>query len=324
VQASPTLVETPVVAASPEPAAPSSYNSIGGLLVPDGELIRGVEAKDGYAYVLTRKGALYVYDLSTLKSDQTYTEYNSPLTKLQLQNGNGLLRNGDYLYVYGNAGFQVVDIQQPDKPILKISQKDLLAYNAVLSNQYLILLGEGLIIVYDVQTPVSPQEIAKLATAKGVANIAGAVYQDMLYVSEFVTTENKVKGLLKVYDFSKPEDFKEIQRIDPGEVAYQLKVAGDWLIRCNSNDLELWELSRKDYPRYVSSNRLQARACVVDRGNVIVDGAVFGLKDGRLLPRQTFDPNNTAQGEAFPYGSTVIGNYVLLAQADKVLILAGQ
>jgi len=157
-----------------------------------------------------------------------------------------------------------------------------------------------------------------------VANIAGAVYQDMLYVSEFVTTENKVKGLLKVYDFSKPEDFKEIQRIDPGEVAYQLKIAGDWLIRCNSNDLELWELSRKDYPRYVSSNRLQARACVVDRGNVIVDGAVFGLKDGRLLPRQTFDPNNTAQGEAFPYGSTVIGNYVLLAQADKVLILAGQ
>ena len=324
VQASPTLAETPVVAASPEPAAPSSYNSIGGLLVPDGELIRGVEGKDGYAYVLTRKGALYVYDLSTLSNDQTYTEYNSPVTKLQLQNGNGLLRNGDYLYVYGNAGFQVVDIQQPDKPILKISQKDLLAYNALLSDQYLILLGEGLIIVYDVQTPVSPREIAKLATAKGVANIAGAVYQDMLYVSEFVTTENKVKGLLKVYDFSKPEDFREIQRIDPGEVAYQLKVAGDWLIRCNSNDIELWELSQKDYPRYVSSNRLPARACIVDRGNVIANGEVFRLEDGRLLPRQTFEVNNAAPGEAFPYGSTVIGNYVLLAQADKVLILAGQ
>jgi hypothetical protein len=259
-----------------------------------------------------------------LSSDETFTEYNSPLTKLQLQNGNGLVRNGDYLYVYGNAGFQVVDIQQPDKPVLKLSQKDLMAYNAVLSDRYLILLGESLIIVYDLQTPVSPQEIAKLATAKGVSNFAGAVYQDMLYVSEFVSTENKVKGLLKVYDFSKPEDFKEIQRIDPGEVAYQLKVAGDSLIRCNSNDIELWELSQKDYPRYVSSSRLPARACVIDRGNVIANGAVFGLKDGKLLPIQTFDPISTAQGEAFPYGSTVIGNYILLAQADKVLILAGQ
>jgi hypothetical protein len=192
-----------------------------------------------------------------------------------------------------------------------------------------VLLGEGLIIVYDVQTPVSPQEISKLTTVKGVSNFAGAVYQDMLYVSEYVTIGDKVKGLLKVYDFSKPEDFKEIQRIDPGEVAYQLKVVGDSLIRCNSNDLELWELSQKDYPRFVSSNSVQARVCTVDRGNIIANGAVFRLKDSRLLPMQTFDPNagqvsSGAQGEAFPYGSAVVGNYVLLAQPGKVLILAGQ
>jgi serine/threonine-protein kinase len=329
VQTSPTLAETRVVAASPEPAAPTSYNTITGLLVPDGQLIRGVEAKDGYAFVLTRKGALYVYDLSALSKDQAYTEYNSPLTKLQLQNGNGLVRNGDYLYVYGNAGFQVVDIQEPAKPVLKISQKDLMAYNAVLSDHYLILLGEGMIIVYDVQIPVSPQDIAKLNTAKGVSNFAGAVYQDMLYVSEYVTIGDKVKGLLKVYDFSKPENIKEIQRIDPGEVAYQLKVVGDSLIRCNSNDVELWELSQKDYPRFVSSNSVEARVCAVDRDNIIANGAVFKLKDGRLLPLQTFDPSagqvgKALQIEAFPYGSAVSGNYVLLAQPGKVLILAGQ
>jgi serine/threonine-protein kinase len=328
-QPSPTLVDTPALEASPLPAAPASYNTIAGLLAPDSQLIRGVEAKDGYAFVLTRKGALYVYDLSALNGDQTYTEYNSPITKLQLQNGNGLLRNGDYLYVYGNAGFQVVDIQQPDKPVLKLSQKDLMAYNALLSDHYLVLLGEGLIIVYDVQSPISPQDIAKLASAKGVANFAGAVYQDMLYVSEYVTIGDKVKGLLEVYDFSKPEDFKEIQRIDPGEVAYQLKVVDDSLIRCNSNDVELWELSQKDYPRYVSSSSGQARACAVDRGNIVAYGSIFSLKDGRLLPMQTFDPKpgqvgSTVQGEAFPYGSVVVGNYVLLAQPGKVLILAGK
>jgi eukaryotic-like serine/threonine-protein kinase len=329
VQASPTQVETPVVEASPEPVAPASYNTIGGLLVPDGQLIRGVEGKDGYAFVLTRKAALYVYDLSALSSDQSFTEYNSPLTKLQLQNGNGLLRNGDYLYIYGNAGYQVVDIQQPDKPVLKISQKDLVAYNALLSDHYLVLLGEGLIIVYDVQTPVTPQAIAKLSTAKGVSNFAGAVYQDMLYVSEYVAIGDKFKGLLKVYDFSHPEDFKEIQRIDPGEVAYQLKVVDDSLIRCNSNDVELWELSQKDYPRYVSSNSILARSCTVDRGNIIANGAIFSLKDGKLLPLQTFDPNSgqtgsAVQGEAFPYGSAQAGNYILLAGPGQVLILAGQ
>ena len=98
-----------------------------------------------------------------------------------------------------------------------------------------------------------------MTSSKGVSNFAGAIYQDMLYVSEYVSIGDKAKGLLKVYDFSKPEDLKEIQRIDPGEVAYQLKVIDDTLIRCNSNDIELWELSQKDYPRYVSSSSGQAR-----------------------------------------------------------------
>jgi len=339
-QASATLAETPTATALPEPVAPGSYNTIGGLLSPDGQLIRGVEAKDHFAYLLTRKGALYVYDLSGLSKDQPYTAYNTPLAKLQIQNGNGLIRNGDYLYVYGNAGFQVVDIQQPDKPVLKNSLKDLVALNAVLSDHYLALLGEGLIIVYDVQTPVAPHEIAKIVSAKGVSNFAGAVYQDMLYVSEFVLTAGgkssgektageSVKGLLKVYDFSKPEDLKEIQRIDPGEVAYQLRVVDDTLLRCNVNDLEVWELSQKDYPRYVSSDTVEARNCVVDRGNIIANGAIFSVKDGRLLPLQTFDPNagqvdSVLQSESFPYSSVVANDYVLLAQPGKVLILAGQ
>jgi hypothetical protein len=43
----------------------------------------------------------------------------------------------------------------------------------------------------------------------------------------------------------------------------------------------------------------------------------------------TFDPNNgqsgsSPQGEAFPYGSAVSGNYVFLARPGQVLILAGQ
>ena len=328
-QVSPTLPETPVSQTTPELTTPTSYNPIGSLVVPDQQLIRGVEATDNFAFALTRKGTLYIYDISGLKSDQSTAEYNSPVAKLQLQNGNGLIRNGDYLYIYGNAGIQVVDIQQPDKPVLKVSQKDMMAYNALLTDKYLVLLGEGLIIVYDVSTPVSLQEIVKLPSSKGVANFAAAVYQDMLYVSEYVSIGDKVKGLLKVYDFSKPEDLKEIQRIDPGEVAYQLKVIDDTLIRCNSNDVEVWELSQKDYPRYVSSNNGQARVCAVDRGNIIADGSIFSLKDGRLLPLATFDPNNgqagsSPRGEAFPYGSAVNGNYVFLANPGQVLILAGQ
>ena len=132
-----------MIEATPELTIPSSYNVVGSLIVPDEQLIRGVEATDGFAFVLTRKGALYTYDLSSLSGDQSITEYNSPVSKLQLQNGNGLLRNGDYLYVYGNAGIQVVDIQQPDEPVLKVSQKDMRLYNALLSDQYLVLLGRG-------------------------------------------------------------------------------------------------------------------------------------------------------------------------------------
>ena len=63
--------------------------------------------------------------------------------------------------------------------------------------------------------------------------------------------------------------------------------------------------------------------------DIVALGAVFSLKNGKLLPMQTFDPaagqvGASSQGEAFPYGSAASGNYVFLAQPGQVVILAGQ
>jgi hypothetical protein len=311
---------------------PTAYSMVAALIPPDSQVLRAVEVKDDFAYALAKSGRLYVYDLSKLAPGQAFTQYDTPASNLTLQNGNGLLRNGETLYVYGNAGIQVLEISDASQPTLVTQQKDLMIYNLTLDEDYLVAVGEGLIIVYDVSTPNSPRVLGKLGTGQA-KNFAAVVFENYLYVSEYTVQGNKTHSLLKVYDFSDPARLKEVQRIDARELAYHLKIADGMLLRCNTNDVEAWELSVKDNPRFQSAENGQARACVLDRGNIITNGNVMVVQNNALLPLHSFDAqaepgavpaSGLSQSEAYPYGGAVSPNYVFLTQSGRVIVLAGE
>ena len=325
---------SPTVPASTETVSgpPAAYSMVAALIPPEGQVLRAVEAKDDFAYALAKSGRLYVYDLGNLAPGGEFVQLDAPSSELSLLNGNGLLRSGDYLYAFGNAGIQVLDISDASQPTLITQHKDLMVYNLTQSEDYLVAVGEGLIIVYDISTPNSPRVLGKLGTGQA-KNFAAVVYENYLYVSEYSVQGNKVRSVLEVYDFSDPARLKEIQRIDAGELAFHLKILDGVLLRCNTNDVEAWELSVKDNPRFESAENAEARACAVDQGNILTNGNVLSLTNGTLLPLQSFDAQAEAgslparaleQTENFPYGSAVSPDYVFLTQSGRIIVLAGE
>lgn len=329
--ASPTApLLTPSLAAVSGP--PGAYRMVAALQPPEGQALRSVATKDEFAYVLAKSGKLYIYDLREFTPGDEFAQIDAPVANISLQNGNGLLRNGDHLYAFGNAGIQVLDISDASQPQVGTLQKDLMVYNLALHEDLLVAVGEGLIIIYDVSVPGSPSVLGKLGTG-AAKNFAAAVFEDYLYVSEYTIQSNKARSVIMVYDFSDPARLKELQRIDAGELAYQLIIADGMLLRCNTNDVEAWELSVRDNPRFQSAEEGQARACFMDRGNILTDGQVLVLQSSALLPLHAFDaqaePGQVAssalgQSESFPYGSAGDQQFVFLTQSGRVIVLLGE
>ncbi len=325
----PTLAITaslPLTTGSP---TPQSYALVGRLVAPQSGLARSVAAGDGYAYLLTRSGLLYTYDLTHLSPSQELQTYNQPLGAVRLKNGGGLLRLGRVLYAYGPSGIEIIDLTDPAQPALLAQLKDLQAASLLLDGQRLYAFGQAIIIVYDISQPLHPAWIQKLHMPAEANNFAAAIYQDRLYVSEYWANDVKTRSLLQVYSLSPGGEIREVQRIDAGELAYQMYVHTDKLIRCTSTDVEVWDLAQKDYPRYQESLPGPARVCALDQDNILANGVAFALQAGRLAPLPTFDPRAGLAGpprffEAAPYGSAVANGYVYLALPDQALILARQ
>jgi hypothetical protein len=229
---------------------------------------------------------------------------------------------GAALYVYGQSGFEVLNLSQPANPTPLSQQKDLIIMNMVAGERYLAALGQG-IAIYDISDPLHPQPFKKLPPATGVTNFAGAFYQDRLYISEYVVIGDKVRSLLKVYDFSNPAEIREIQRIDPGELAYQLLAVGDSLLRCTSNDVELWDLTDKNIPAFRGSIPGRARACTTDQGVILINGAALTVSQGALQTLASFETGASTNFELYPYGSAVSDGYIFLALPDEVVVLSG-
>lgn len=338
--ASPTpLPETPAPADTPTPppadVIPTSYTPIGSLVIPDNEMLRGVEYKDGYAYVVSRKGVLYLFDLSGMAAGQDFTVYDQPVNQLTLKNGNGLMRNGDFLYVYGNTGIQTLDIADPANPVLKSSQPGLIVYNLYKTGDILVATGDREIFIYDISDPVNPKSFSKYRGEAGTMYFAAIAHEGFLYATEFLNLENKTRGRLPIFDFADPANLTTVMkmsaRIDTQEIAYHLFVDQGIMIRCTTNDVELWDLSRVEAPAFKLSERAQGRVCAYDRGNIITNGDIYSFANYRLSPLTTFDAaiecsdaQSCSLKEAFPYGSLVSPPYVFLTQAGRVLILAGE
>lgn len=298
------------------------YEPIGEIVVPAADkYVRAVEEKDGYAYVLTRDGYLYTYDVSGLSTQQFFTTYDTPIHTQTLSNGNGLLRNGNYIYAFGYNGLEIIDVQNPSTPSPIGSRDDLTIYNLIQHDNYLVATGLEKVAVYSIDAPSSPTWLSDLYIGQGERVWSAAVYSDTLYTYEWTTNWQGVyTDTLSVIDFSDPAHLSALSVMDRDDSAYHLRVVDNQMIECATSHIGLWNLDTPTSPVFQTSQPASARVCAQDGDNIITNGTVFRPKSNVLETVTAFTPGG-GQGDGFPYGSTVNSAFVFLAQSKRVLIL---
>ena len=299
---------------------PSGYQPVAQILpVESGQGVRGVAIKDSYLYLLTPGGTLDVFDLTGFSVISGFETFQKPISSLQLQNGNGLLLNDPYLYVYGYAGLEVVELIDPSVPGYLKSITDQSIFNLSLFEDYLLAPGQRYLGVYNISKPELPRLVSQYDAGQDYSFFAGVGYQNYVYASEFLNTVPGTSRNL-VLDFSDPTNLHELGAYDHKFTAYHYYIFEDQLVACADSMLEVWELGVPEKPGLLYSEPAQARTCALDNGALITNGAAAWPVPGGFKTFTFFDPGDS-QTDGFPYGSAVMGDYVYLAQSSRILVL---
>lgn len=313
---------TPTPSSTPTPFQnpPSGYQPIAQVLpVESDQGVRGVAVKDSFLYLLTRGGTLDVFDLIGLAPATELQTFQKPISSLQLQNGNGLLLNDPYLYVYGHAGLDVVDVSDPSVPGYLKSLTDQTIFNLAVFDDYLLAPGQRYLGIYNLSKPEFPRLISQYDAGQEYSLFAAVGYQNFLYASGFDSSKPDISRNF-VLDFSDPTDLRELGAYDHNHTAYHYFIFEDQLVACADSMLEVWELGAPEKPGLLYSEPAQARACALDNGALVTNGSAAWLVAGGFKTFTSFDPGDR-QTDGFPYGSAVMGDYIFLAQSSRVLVL---
>ncbi len=299
------------------------YEPVGEVVLPPGDanVPRAVEEKDGYVYLLARKGILYTYDLSDLPLRPSYATYNAPVGKQMVYGGNGVLRYGNYLYAFGDNGIQTVDVQDPATPALLGLTRGLNIYNLVRHENYLIAAGQGRVAVYSIAEPSNPALLSDLSLGAEQRVWSAAVCGQTLYVCNWTTDwEGAYTNFLTAIDFSNPARLSVLNAIGRDDQAYHLRIVGDRLLECTSSRVALWDLTTPANPVFLTSQVTNGRVVALKGNHIITNGAVLRPNGNKFERVATFKPNG-GQPDDHPYGSAVNASFAFLAQSERVLIL---
>jgi hypothetical protein len=305
-------------------AAWKLYEPVGEVVLPPGDanVPRAVEEKDGYVYLLAREGILYTYDLRDLPLRQSFATYNTPVGTLTCHgNGNGVLRQGDYLYVFGRNGIQTIDVQEPNMPALLGWKSDLNIYNLVRHESYLLAAGRERLAVYSIAEPSDPNLISELNLGAEQLVWSAAGYGRTLYACHWWSDwQGTYVNWLSIIDFSNPAELSVLNTISREEEAYHLRVIGNQLLECTSNQVGLWDLTTPANPVFLTSQATGGRVAALKDDHIVTNGTVLRPDGNELQIVATFPPGDS-QRDGYPYGSAVNASFVFLAQSKRVLIL---
>ncbi|OHB63651.1 MAG: hypothetical protein A2168_05355 [Planctomycetes bacterium RBG_13_50_24] len=299
------------------------YEPVAEVVLPTGDanVPRAVEEKDGYVYLLAREGILYTYDISDLPLQQSFTTYNTPVYKQTSYNGSGLLRDGNYLYVFGGNGIQTIDVQNPGMPELLGLTNDLNIYNMVRHENYLIAAGQQRIAVYSIDEPSNPTLLSDLNIFVEQLVWSAAVYGSTLYACHWTSDwQGSYMNALSIIDFSNPAGLSVLNTISRDDQAYHLRVIDNQLVECTSNQVGLWDLTTPANPVLLTSKAAGGRICALDGDNIVTNGTVLRPNGNDLQIVATFAPGGS-QRDGYPYGSAANDSFVFIAQHKRILIL---
>ena len=295
------------------------YAPVGSIVVQSGS-VRAVAEKDNFAYVLTREGGLYTFNISDLAVQSASAVYAAPMSEIAVAGGaSALLRNSDALYVAASSGLVVLDVSAPGRPTQVGVWSGFVAYNLSQSEHLLVACGKGQVGLYSVETPLSPQFLAVIEVPADRLVFSAAIVGHTLYVSE-LSTGTPAAFALRILDISDPTNPTLVKVIDRPNAAYQLRGIGQSLVEATSKSISLWDVSTPTDPLLTSTQAATARLCAVDGENLVVSGGVFRIQDGQLEPVADFTPLGGTR-DGWPYGSAVTPQWVFLAYSEGVQIL---
>ena len=196
---------------------------------------------------------------------------------------------GDYVYLGGNDGLDVIDISNPTSPEW-ITSLDLYAFDLIVQGNYVYAISIYGLVVLDVSQPANPKNVASLE----VFGNHGAVNGDFLYIG------NEQDGLVIVNIFTptKPEKIGAFSTQFP----YDIVVSSDYLYLVNGSEgLLSVDVSIPDKPvqagrysglgtfsllavegsyAYLASNEGLHLADISDKKNPLIVGFWDGLPHG--------------------------------------------
>jgi hypothetical protein len=295
------------------------YAPVGSIVVQSGS-VRAVAEKGDFAYVLTREGGLYTFDISDLAVQSASAVYAAPVSEIAVASGaRALLRNSDALYVAAASGLVVLDVSVPSQPTQVGVWSDFIACNLSQTERLLVACGKGQVGLYSLETPLSPQSLAIFEVPADRWVFSAAIVGHTLYVSE-LSTGTPTASALRIIDISDPTNPTLVKVIDRPNAAYQLRGIGQSLVEATSKSISLWDVSIPTDPLLTSTQEASARFCAVDGENLVVSGAVFQILEGQLEPVANFAPLGGTR-DGWPYGSAVTPQWVFLAYSEGVQIL---
>ncbi len=315
----------PVAVLTPASAAAwKLYEPVGEVVMAPGDanVPRAVEEKDGCTYLLAREGILYTYDLRDLPLRTAFATYNTPVGKLTCRgNGNGVVRHGNYLYVFGRNGIQTIDVHEPNTPALLGWKNDLNIYNMVRHESNLIAAGRDKVVVYSIAKPSDPNLLSELNLGAEHLVWSAAVHGRTLYACHWWSDwQSTYVNWLSIIDFSDPAKLSVLNTISRDDSAYHLRVIGDRLLECTSNQVGLWDLTTPANPVFLTSQVTGGRVAALKGDHLITNGAVVRPNGNELQIVATFSPKG-GQRDGYPYGSTANASFVFLAQSERILVL---
>ncbi|MBN2550270.1 MAG: protein kinase [Anaerolineales bacterium] len=318
----PTYTPTPVL------GIPIRYRPVAQLKNQEGFLFRGVAEKDGFVYGLVREGVIYIYDLNRLALDWSSGEMvmvDTPVRYINTVRSNGLLRNGEYLYAYGDSGIEVYGLADPANPVLLATKAGYGAFNLALSEDGVMLAapGPGGVALYAVKDPAALEGLAFIKTNwPGTVHAYGAAFSgSILYVSGFVLSEDQ--SWLDTIDISNPTAPTTINSQPTSQSIYQLFRLGGELVGCSSELVMLYSLANP-IPSFSVDAKASARNCLMARGLLVTNGQVWQAGGGYLVEMEGFETYGSGPGDGFPYRSAYTYERVFLAQSEQILVLAAE
>ena len=339
----PIIIQTPVIMEIPlDPTAQllptsysvGSYSYLGQIIIDPSnsyEIIpRSVVIQEPYAYVLTRDGELFIYDLSNL-GEQSDQVLDSEVNKVEIPNAEGMVIIRSNIYVFGVfMGLASLDVRNPTVPII-----DKYFYEESVAN-----------ITYDPVTNIVATSgyhnfaTFKVKQAGGLELIFSrslpenenfwsiATIGDFLFTGGWVESGNEYLDFFKIYDMSNPNQLDEITSLSKDEIGsespYHIRILNSQrLITCSTSLISMWDITNPRNPMVLEKIEGGGRVCELDGNKLLLDdGRILEINDRSLSVFSSIPSLDTSDG--FPYFGDISENYVLLPGNSGVIILHRQ